>query len=109
MMTGMVTEGTVRTWHAGEGWGVVDSASTPGGCWTHFSHVAVPGFRSLEPGQFVELEWESAQQDGYAFRAVHVRPRGRQPDEPPADHITADGGSAYRSAVTITMDGRPPD
>ena len=104
MLAAMATEGTVRAWNAGEGWGVVDSASTPGGCWTHVSHIAVPGFRSLEPGQLVDLEWESAQQDGYAFRAVRVCPRERQPDEAPADHASADDGSAYRSALIITMD-----
>ncbi|UWZ40222.1 cold shock domain-containing protein [Dactylosporangium roseum] len=57
-----------------EGWGVLDSPETPGGCWTHFSAVAMEGFRSLEPGQSVRLEWESPGQDGYAFRATHVVP-----------------------------------
>jgi len=34
--------GTVREW-AEEGWGVVDSAETPGGCWVHWSVVHEPG------------------------------------------------------------------
>lgn len=40
--------GTVRVWHGEEGWGVIDSADTPGGCWTHFGHVAVPGHEPFD-------------------------------------------------------------
>jgi CspA family cold shock protein len=72
-----------------EGWGVIDSPETPGGCWTHFSHVAMRGYRTLEIGQLVELEWQESGQDGYRYRAVRVWPtpgrprsRGGVPDEP---------------------------
>ncbi|MGF9663160.1 hypothetical protein AAIH25_14985 [Arthrobacter crystallopoietes] len=34
----------------------------------------MPGYRILAAGQEVLLEWERADQDGYAFRAVSVRP-----------------------------------
>ena len=54
----MASIGTVRTWDDAEGWGVVDSADTPGGCWTHYSVVAVAGQLSLPPGRPVHLEWE---------------------------------------------------
>jgi cold shock protein len=70
----VTTTGTVRTWDDDEGWGVVDSADTPGGCWTHFGQVDAPGLRRLRPGAAVELEWEPAQQDGFSFVAVAVRP-----------------------------------
>lgn len=95
-------------WNIEEGWGVIDSPSTPGGCWAHFSHVAMTGFRSLQPGQLVELEWEPAQQDGYAYRAVRVRPRGLKPLHTPGGITPADGTSAYRSILTITIDEDPP-
>ncbi|MEO3754345.1 cold shock domain-containing protein [Streptomyces sp. B6B3] len=67
-------EATVREWRDEEGWGVLDSPQTPGGCWTHFSHVEADGFRSLEPGQRVRLEWEAPGQDGFDYRAVRVVP-----------------------------------
>lgn len=70
-----VTVGShVRMWHAEEGWGVVDSPNTPGGCWVHFSHIQSPGYRELSPGQSVALEWEKADQDGFAYRATAVIP-----------------------------------
>ncbi|MFG2195305.1 cold shock domain-containing protein [Streptomyces sp. NPDC048639] len=68
---------TVREWHDEDGWGVLDCPGTPGGCWTHFAHVEMDGYRSLTPGQRVELaEWEGPglEQDGYEYRAVRVVP-----------------------------------
>jgi CspA family cold shock protein len=41
---------TVREWRAEDGWGVLDSVETPGGCWTHFSVVEMVGYRELQPG-----------------------------------------------------------
>lgn len=64
----------MRVWHAEEGWGVLDSSETPGGCWTHFSDVEMDGYRELVAGQQVDLEWERADQDGFSFRAVRVLP-----------------------------------
>jgi CspA family cold shock protein len=71
-----VIQGTVSEWHDEEGWGVLDSPDTPGGCFTHFSMVEIEGYRTLTVGQAVEFEWIDDQcgQDGYAFRAVTVRP-----------------------------------
>jgi CspA family cold shock protein len=66
--------GVVRVWHGDDGWGVVDSPQTPGGCWVHFSVVDVPGYHELRAGQQVLLELEDADQDGYAYRATHVGP-----------------------------------
>ena len=67
----METEGVVRSWNDEEGWGAIDSAETPGGCWAHFSGMAV----SLHAGQAVSLAWEKGEQDGFSYRALHVRPR----------------------------------
>ena len=92
MLRGMSTVGTVRVWHREEGWGVIDSPDTPGGCWAHFSHlwnenIATPGpddvievtggFKEAFAGETVDFEWEAASQDGYVFRATTVVPRGR--------------------------------
>ena len=33
-------QGVVRLWNDEDGWGVIDSVRTPGGCWAHFSVVA---------------------------------------------------------------------
>jgi CspA family cold shock protein len=84
--------GSVRVWHREEGWGVIDSPDTPGGCWAHFSHlwhedlpqagagevVSVSGgFRELFVAETVDFQWTTSGQDGYDYRAVTVRPRGR--------------------------------
>jgi cold shock protein len=94
--------GVVREWHADEGWGVIDSASTPGGCWAHFSGVLMSGYRSLDAGRAVTFEFEPADQDGYAYRAVAVwtgadRPEATGDREPSA---------AYRSVLRLEFD--PP-
>ncbi|WP_030666213.1 cold-shock protein [Streptomyces cellulosae] len=72
----MVTA-TVREWRDEEGWGVLDCAETPGGCWGHYSAVEMEGFRALSVGQRVGLVWEAPgfKQDGYDFRAVRIVPR----------------------------------
>lgn len=70
-----MTLATVREWDDEEGWGVLDSPETPGGCFAHFSDIqGLKGFRSLAAGQRVELEWEAPgfKQDGYDFRAVRL-------------------------------------
>lgn len=69
----MVTA-TVREWHDEEGWGVLDS---PGDCFGHYSNIQAAGFRTLSPGQQVQLTWEAPgfMQDGYDYRAVSIVPR----------------------------------
>ncbi|MEU3446126.1 cold shock domain-containing protein [Streptomyces thermolilacinus] len=68
---------TVREWHEEEGWGVLDCSETPGGCFGHYSAIRMSGFRTLTPGQRVELTWEAPgfRQDGYDFRALSIVPR----------------------------------
>ncbi|MFE1478280.1 cold-shock protein [Streptomyces cyaneofuscatus] len=72
----MVTA-TVREWDDEEGWGVLDSAETPGGCFGHYSDIRAAGFRTLSAGQRVDLAWEAPgfQQDGYDYRALSIVPR----------------------------------
>ena len=98
----MATLGTVRDWTDDEGWGVIDSSATPGGCWTHFSHLAVPGYHTLRAGQVVEMEWETPGQDGYPYRAVRVWPQGHEPADARPD---MEGGlsSGHGEAVSTTV------
>ncbi|WP_228973986.1 cold-shock protein [Streptomyces sp. DH12] len=67
---------TVREWRDEEGWGVLDSPETPGGCFGHYSAIDMPGFRTLEAGRRVELTWEAPgfRQDGYEYRALTIVP-----------------------------------
>jgi CspA family cold shock protein len=98
----MPPEGVVRVWHREEGWGVVDSKNTPGGCWVHFSSVLVPGYRGLRAGQSVSFDYEPAVQDGHGFRATEVWPSGQVPYT--AENKTSGETSAFRSTLTITFD-----
>ena len=98
----MGERGVVREWHADEGWGVVDALGAPGGCWVHYSVVLMDGYRALEPGRVVDVVVEAVEQDGFAVRAVEVRPVG---EPPPAPGPPRHGSPAYRSALTIRYDG----
>ena len=66
--------GVVLAWLTGEGWGVIDTPGTPGGCWAYVSAVQASGYRELTPGQQVRVRWERALQDGYSSRAESVIP-----------------------------------
>ncbi len=98
----MRVSGVVRVWQADEGWGVIDSPDTPGGCWAHFSSVQMPGYRALRAGQPVTLDYEPAGQDGYSFSAIAVWPAGEAPGRTGND---APGATdAYRSSLTLSRD-----
>lgn len=98
----MSDSGVVRSWFDEAGWGVLNSERTPGGCWAHFSVLAVHGHQALVPGQAVELEWERAEQDGYSYRAVRVWPAGEKPVD--AEAGRGSGSDAYASALEIVWD-----
>jgi CspA family cold shock protein len=67
--------GVVREYDDREGFGVIDSLATPGGCWFHYSMIEVPGRKTLSAGQLVRFTLErEVEQDGFVFRAVQVRP-----------------------------------
>jgi cold shock protein len=101
MTTAGITKGVVLEWYAEEGWGVLDSANTPGGCWAHFSAVQVEGYRSLTPSATVQFTFEAAEQDGYSFRAVAVWPPGAEPGLRSGEPTTS--ADAFRSRLTITV------
>ncbi len=98
----MGAAGRVRVWRRDQGWGVLDSEQTPGGCWAHFSVVRMPGFKELRVEQEVEFEWVHANQDGYRYRAVSVSPtdEGETPDGPAAQTDTIET-AASRSRLLI--------
>ena len=93
------TVGVVREWHVDEGWGVVDSPVTPGGCWAHFSVGAVDGFVAFRAGERVHLEWAAGGQDGFDFRATRLWPEGRDPES-----RAAGDSRAYTSSLTLIFD-----
>lgn len=62
----------VRRWSPSLGWGVVDCEDTPGGCLVRLAAVSPQEAPQLRAGQPVDLEWESASEQGFAFRARRV-------------------------------------
>jgi cold shock protein len=98
----MRTTGTVREFDAEQGWGVIDTPVTPGGCWVHFSAINVNGYRALGVGDTVVLDLESADQDGYVYRAVDVWPAGVETGARPEPD--ADPSGAYQSRFVVTSD-----
>lgn len=73
-----MTTGTVREWSKFDGFGVIDSAETPGGCWAHYSVINSMPPRDLEAGQDVMFTWEEFPQDGFTYRATEVVAPGAQ-------------------------------
>jgi cold shock protein len=100
----VTTAGIVREWHSDEGWGVIDSDTTPGGCWAHFSSVLMSGYRSLSPGQPVSFEFEPGRQDGYAYRAIAVWTG----DDRPATPVRQKPSAAYRSLLSLRLEFDAP-
>lgn len=86
--------GTVVSWDAEEGWGVLTSPSVPGEVWAHFSAVA----GSPNEGEAVLFTYEEARQDGYDYRAVSVRRPGR------TDAPGTGKAGVYSSRLEITFD-----
>ena len=98
-----VFAGIVSEWYDEAGWGVIRSSQTPGGCWTHFSAIRVLGYRAPTSGAKVWFVFESAQQDGYQYRAVNVWPPGVAFGSPDPI-VPTPQQDAYRSALAVTYD-----
>lgn len=96
----MTVDAVIREWNVDEGWGVIDSPETPGGCWAHFSNAAVAGYVRFESGQAVRLDWEAPGQDGYPFRAVRFWPTDRAPEHRGGDPA----GRSYSSDLSLSYD-----
>ncbi|MEV4345709.1 cold shock domain-containing protein [Actinoplanes sp. NPDC049596] len=97
-----MSTGVIREWNGDEGWGVIDSTETPGGCWAHFSAAAVDGYVSFGSGERVDFEWEAPGQDGFPFRALKLWPSGSSPVARPSS-----SGGAYSSTLSLHFDEQP--
>jgi CspA family cold shock protein len=98
----MTSLGQVRVWYDEDGWGVIDSDATPGGCWAHYSSVLVAGYKSLRTGQGVSFTFEAADKDGYSIRAVEAWPSDQAPVR--TRHEVSGPSAAYSSTLTLTFD-----
>ncbi|MDO9456610.1 hypothetical protein [Nocardioides sp.] len=98
----MTVVGRVSEWYDDEGWGVVETATAPGGCWLHFSSLLVAGHRHVEVGQDLELSVVAGDQEGYRFRADEAWPVGTEPHRPPEHH--AGDATAFHSTLTLSFD-----
>ena len=107
----------MRVWHADEGWGVLDSTDTPGGCWVHFSafhgdairdlgfgsYRIRGGYAHLVAGETVDFDWEQVtDQDGYTFRATAARPH-RQTGPLVVERASNQGGYATYLDIDLVM------
>lgn len=73
-----MAEGIVKFYKTTKGWGAVSCAELPVGqdVFVHFSvvevEVEVDGYRELDPGDVVELDYEPGRQDGFSYVATRV-------------------------------------
>lgn len=101
----MTTRGVLRSWVEEEGWGVIDSPGTPGGCWVHLTHLA----GAARVGEALEFTFEPADQDGYRFRALRAWPAGDPPRRAPGTSVFNDRSGAFASTLTLSFDDGTPD
>jgi CspA family cold shock protein len=67
-------EGVVREWSDEDGFGILDSEQTPGGCWAHYSAINMDGYKRLRPGQRVRFTFTKRDQDGWPYAADVITP-----------------------------------
>ena len=68
------TTGVVKFWRNDKGHGVITTDETaPWDIWCHFAAVDGDGFRSLIPGQRVEVRYYCFPQESFLYVAKHVR------------------------------------
>lgn len=98
--------GTVAVWNDEEGWGVL---RTPDGLtvFCHCSHVAMDGFRTLEPGQRIFFDYEVPGQDGCDARVLTAARPGSNTAPLTLNRKSAGPGGGYISNLMITFDPPP--
>ena len=68
------TIGTVKWFDNKKGYGCIESEQTaPWDIWAHFSMIQMSGYKTLQEGQRVDVEYERADQDSFRYRALKVR------------------------------------
>lgn len=91
-------EFTLQEWYADEGWGVLSSSATPGGCWFLFDTIQGHNPDSMTVGNAYCVDYESAEQDGYHFRATWVWPSG---EDRQADIVTQSSSGSFGSLLKL--------
>lgn len=97
-----MADGTVREWYDDEGWGVLDSDATPGGCFAHFSSVQLDGYRRLTSGEPVRFVWIREDRDDFSYRAERVSRAAVDPFPPtpaPDPGPLVETGPGWRAVV----------
>ena len=77
----MTEQGVISEWDHG-GSGLIESASTPGGCYLSLSALRSPIQWSPTEGDRVGFEYETAEAHGYLFRATKAWPLELGPEAP---------------------------
>lgn len=94
----MASRGRVRHYSTEEGWGILDSDDTPGGCLVRVLDIHTPS-GTLSAGEDVDFEWEplppGVQENLFRSSALSVRPVGVAVEHPPVadDRPRFRGGS----------------
>lgn len=71
------SRGRVKWWRDVKGYGVIATdATAPWDIWCSFSVVEGEGFRTLQPGQEVEVEYIRLDQESFKYIARRVRSIG---------------------------------
>ena len=69
--------GIVKWFRSEKGYGCIESKQTaPWDIWVHFSAIETEGYKNLEEGEPVEVDYERANQDSFRYRATRVRSLG---------------------------------
>ncbi len=70
-----MAHGAVKFFKPDKGWGAITSPDLPDGfdAWVHFSAIEMDGYRSLNAGDSVEVDYEPVEQDSLRFVATLVR------------------------------------
>ena len=72
--------GVVKWWRDDKGYGAIATADTaPWDIWSHFSAVVGAGFRTLIPGEQVEVEYVRTNQESFKYVAQRVQRVGDLP------------------------------
>ena len=72
--TELVAEGTVKYWKDDKGYGTIAcDVTAPWDIWGHFSAIDMPGFKTLVPGERVEVEFYRADQVSFRYIAKRIR------------------------------------
>ena len=100
--------GSVRIWHAEQGWGVFDSSETPGGCWADANEVmSMEQPLDLRPGSPVRFAWVDIGPvliEGFHYRAHSFYPIDETLDLDDEDYELLD----LEDAVILDNDDEPP-